>query len=223
MAEFDAPALPPALAADPRFSTLCNILWEQHSKLPIEQILLYLVDTAPDVALQPLAEQFSLLDEVIWPEASTPATKRQLIKQSIDWHRRKGTPWAVKTALSVLGGHTDLVEWFAQSPPGAPYTFTVEHAPDLKHGSATFDETWFDRITAIVNVAKSARSHLDTVRLVLTAGHPAIAHIGAFTAATDTIDLFPYQPGALEYTTPVFGYLAQMSYEMIDLTPLEAP
>jgi len=221
MAELNAPVLPPALAADPRFSTLCGMLWEQHAQLPLDRILLYLIDTAPEVALLPLAEQFSLLDEVIWPEASTPSTKRQLIKQSIDWHRRKGTPWAVKTALSVLGGHTDIVEWFAQTPPAAPYTFTVEHAPDLKAG-LTLNDAWFDRIRAIVHSAKSARSHLDTVRLILDSGTPAPVYVGMCTTVSDSVDLYPYQPGPLEYSTPVVAAIAHMTYEIVDLTPLEA-
>jgi len=218
MAELDAPALPPALAADPRFATLCELVWEQHAKLPVEQILLYLIDVAPEVALRPLAEQFSLLDEVIWPEASTPDTKRRLIKQSIDWHRRKGTSWAVKTALSVLGGHTDLVEWFAQSPKGAPYTFTVEHAPDLKAG-LTLNEAWFDRIRSIVHSAKSARSHLDTVRLVLDANNPAPVYIGACTVTSQTISLYPPQPGALTTAAPFNTGLAHMTHHLIDLYP----
>jgi len=219
MAEFNAPALPPALAVDPRFSTLCEILWEQHANLPLERILLYLVETAPEAALLPLAEQFSLLGEVVWPEASTPATKRQLIKQSIGWHRRKGTPWAVKTALSVLGGHTDLVEWFAQSPKGAPYTFTVEHAPDLSPG-LTLDDGWFDRIRSIVHSAKSARSRLDTVRLVLAAGKPAPVVLGACTLTAQTITLYPPQPGDVDTTAPLTGGMTHITHQRIDLYPL---
>jgi len=180
--------------------------------------LLYLIDTAPEVALRPLAEQFSLLDETIWPEASTPDTKRQLIKHAIDWHRRKGTPWAVKTALSVLGGNTDIVEWFQASPPAAPYTFTVEHAPNLTSGF-TLDNTWFDRIRAIVHSAKSARSHLTTVRLVLDTDSPAPVYIGACTVTSQTISLYPPQPGALTTAAPFNTGLAHMTHHLIDLYP----
>jgi len=116
-----------------------------------------------------------------------------------------------------------LLEWYQTSPPGAPYTFSVEITPRLEQTGITPDDLWFERAINLANAAKNTRSHLDTVRLVLAAGHPARAHIGACTAVADTIDLSPYQPGELEYTTSTIATLAQMSYEMIDLTPLEAP
>jgi len=95
--------LPPALASDARFASLCELLLEQHEKLPLDKILLYLIDTVPEAALLPLAEQFSMTEEVIWPAVSTPDAKRTLIKQAIALHRTKGTPWVVKQALAAHG------------------------------------------------------------------------------------------------------------------------
>jgi len=105
------PALPPALASDPRFSALIDLLWQQHASLPLDTLMLYLIDTAPEAALLPLAEQFSMTEEVIWPAVSTPDAKRRLIKEAIALHRAKGTPWAVKQALAAHGyGDCDLIE-----------------------------------------------------------------------------------------------------------------
>jgi len=217
----DKPTLPPALASDPRFAALCDILWEQTAQLPIEQILLYLIDTAPEIALPHLAEQFSLTEEILWPQTSTSATKRYLIQKSIELHRLKGTPWAVKAALGMLGGTSEMIEWFAQSPPGQPYTFVVEHLPDITPNSLVLTDTWFDRIIEIVHSVKSARSHLAAVRLVL-ANDPAPVYLGAITAVADTIDLYPYQPDALEYPTPLFAAVGTVSHEIIEITPMEA-
>jgi len=195
-------------------------VFAQRANLPVRIGDLWNPDACPAEQLPWLAWALSV-DR--WFPDWTENQRRQAIAASYEVHRHKGTPAAVKAALSVLGHPVQLVEWYQTSPPGAPYTFSVEVMPGLGNGGITLDDAWFDRVINIANSAKNTRSHLDTVRLVLTAGHPAIAHLGAFTAATDTIDLSPYQPGALEYTTPVFGYLAQMSYEMIDLNPLEAP
>ncbi len=38
-----------------------------------------------------------------WSEAWTEAQKRAVVQESIALHRKKGTPWAVKTALAAIG------------------------------------------------------------------------------------------------------------------------
>jgi len=146
MAEFDKPALPPALASDPRFAALCDLLWEQHAKLPLDKLLLYLVDSAPEVALLPLAEQFSMTEEVIWPAVSTPDAKRNLIKQAIALHRSKGTPWAVKQALAAHGyGDCEIIEhsqhmarWLAAGGEVLDGSNTLDGATDLSAPSGDF-------------------------------------------------------------------------------------
>jgi len=52
---------------------------------------------------------------------------------------------------------------------------------------------------------------------------PTNAYIGACTAAADTIDLYPWQPGALEFSIGVHAAVAHASYETITLSPLETP
>lgn len=38
-----------------------------------------------------------------WHLADTPRKRRDLIKNAIAWHKKRGTPWAVKQALATLG------------------------------------------------------------------------------------------------------------------------
>lgn len=49
-----------------------------------------------------------------WDDDSSEAQKRSAIQQSIRLHRKKGTPWAVKRALSTLGIEVDLFDQRAQ-------------------------------------------------------------------------------------------------------------
>jgi len=154
----DRPALPPALAADPRFATLCELLWEQHANLPIEQVLLYLIETAPDAALPHLAEQFSLTDEAIWPAAKTLTSKRLLLKQAIELHRLKGTPWAVKTLVNSFGANILLREWWQTAPPGPAHTFELILNVADQDGE-TAPAALVDEVIAAVHRVKPVRAH----------------------------------------------------------------
>jgi|GEM_PF-753127 len=210
------PTLPPALASDPRFSALCDLLWEQHAKLPLDKLLLYLVDTAPEVALLPLAEQFSMTEEVIWPAVSTPDAKRNLIKQAIALHRSKGTPWAVKQALAAHGyGDCEIIEhsqhmarWLAAGGEVLDGGNTLDGATDLSAPSGDFrfvTHHWAEyalRLNAvdgpttrammreIIRLCAAyapARARLVTILLFAAARFDATVHLLNFAARGRTI------------------------------------
>jgi hypothetical protein len=170
------PALPPALAGDERFALLCKLLWEQYGSLDIEKILVCLVDIVPEAMLPHLGDQFHIMGNEGWNLTSTVAQRRALIKRSIELHRTKGTPWAIKEALRALG-FTDLQ--------------IVEHLPENDYdGSLAYDggNTYGDfhwaqfrvdlnaddmraltaddiaRIVGAITEWKPARSHLVDVR-----------------------------------------------------------
>lgn len=95
--------LPPALASDERFATLCNLLQEALDGIDINAMLVYLVDLMKPAILPHLADQFSLMDEVAWLLAESDDAKRSLIKGSAQLHRFKGTPWAIREVFRLLG------------------------------------------------------------------------------------------------------------------------
>ncbi|MHC8342236.1 phage tail protein [Pseudomonas sp. RT6P73] len=103
--------LPPALAGDERFALLCKLLNETLDSLDIDAMLVYLVDLVKPQLLPTLAEQFSLLDEAAWMLAESEDAKRSLIKNSAQLHRYKGTPWAIREVIRLLGfGEVTLQE-----------------------------------------------------------------------------------------------------------------
>ena len=84
-------------------------------------------------------------------------TKRQLVRESIAWHRIKGTKAAVeKMAQTVFKGGV-VTEWFEYG--GEPYHFRIDllTAPNI-----TQDDTV--RLLAVVNASKNVRSVLDELR-----------------------------------------------------------
>ncbi|QIH08910.1 MULTISPECIES: phage tail protein [unclassified Pseudomonas] len=103
--------LPPALAGDERFAMLCGLLDETLEGLDLNAMLVYLVDLVKPALLPNLADQFSLLDEAAWQLAESDEAKRNLVKSAAQLHRYKGTPWAVREVIRLLGfGEVTLQE-----------------------------------------------------------------------------------------------------------------
>lgn len=50
--------------------------------------------------------------------------KRELVKKSISWHRKKGTRWAVENVVSVVYPNAEVAEWFEYG--GEKYRFKIE-------------------------------------------------------------------------------------------------
>lgn len=103
--------LPPPLAGDQRFALLCELLDERLAELDLNVMLVYLIDLVKPSLLTVLADQFSLLDEAAWLLAESMDAKRSLIKNAAELHRFKGTPWAIREVIRLLGfGEVTLQE-----------------------------------------------------------------------------------------------------------------
>lgn len=92
--------------------------------VPFENI--WDVDNCPDSFLPFLAYAWSV-DE--WNDNWTAETQREVIKNSIWVHQRKGTLGAVKRALAAMGYDSTVIEWFDKNPTGTPGTFSIEVMP----------------------------------------------------------------------------------------------
>lgn len=116
-------------------------------------------DTCPAALLPWLAWAVSVPE---WESGWTEAQKRAVIRNAIFVHRHRGTPGAVRRALSALGYDMTLTEWFEHNPPEAPYTFRLE----VELGDTGIDTRQQNEIERLVSSAKNARSHLAGLRLV---------------------------------------------------------
>ena len=120
----------------------------------IEVLHLPRLDELPEEVVDLLAWEWHV--DFYEPSADI-ATKRQLVRESIAWHRIKGTKAAVeKMAQTVFKGGV-VTEWFEYG--GEPYHFRIDllTAPNI-----TQDDT--ARLLAVVNAAKNVRSVLDELR-----------------------------------------------------------
>ncbi|MBY8957137.1 phage tail protein I [Pseudomonas sp. MIS38] len=118
--------LSPALAGDERFALLCQLIDHSLADLDRNAMLVYLIDLVKPKLLSHLADQFSLLDEAAWQLAESEQAKRNLIKNAIELHRFKGTPWAIREVIRLLGfGEVTLQEGAQTNPDTGQNTQTI--------------------------------------------------------------------------------------------------
>jgi phage tail P2-like protein len=134
---------------------------ERHADLPVPVRDVWNADTCPVPLLPWLAWAYSV---DVWDAAWTEAQKRAAIKSSIDVHRYKGTIGAVKEALAALSVEAKVQDWFAQDPPGDPYTFKII----LEGATAGITQEATRALFQVVERTKNLRSHLDGVRITVT-------------------------------------------------------
>lgn len=85
-----------------------------------------------------------------WPEQK----KRDAISRAHYIHSHRGTPEAVRRALTDIPFSSDIIEWFRQDPPGAPYTFRM----NVEQGSLPVSEFDHQDLKMAVLRAKNLRS-----------------------------------------------------------------
>jgi phage tail P2-like protein len=107
-------------------------------------------------------EDERMLDLLAWQfhiegyeQAQNTEEKRNLIKNAIELHRYKGTPYAIKKAFQALGLDASLQEWFDYN--GNPYKFKVLVKSIIQ------DEDTYIRLTKLINEYKNVRSWLDAI------------------------------------------------------------
>ncbi|MEN3809807.1 phage tail protein I [Chromobacterium piscinae] len=154
--------LPPALAGDERMRTLAA-LSARISAVELSPLLVYLVDQVSSSALPVLAEQFHMQGDEGWLLAADDEQRRQLLKRAIEWHRYKGTRWALEEIFRVLGINVELVEWWQQKKPSVVHTFRlIAWANDNRQsGQPLLNAEMYRRLQRMVDHTKPARSHYE--------------------------------------------------------------
>lgn len=154
--------LPPNLLTDKKIRVITEALDAELHEITkcIKRCQLYSrIDELPEDVIDLLAWQFHV--DFYEPIGMNIKTKRKLVKESIAWHRIKGTPAAVEMMLSSTFGRLAKVsEWYEYD--GEPYHFkvsvktknfpTIESLGLAKQG---------------VLAAKNTRSVLDSIKTIV--------------------------------------------------------
>lgn len=77
--------------------------------------------------------------------------KRAIVKNSIKWHMKKGTPYAVEELIKTVFQSAKIVEWFDYG--AAPYHFKVVFIKE-----PLTEPAQIDKLTEAINSVKNTRS-----------------------------------------------------------------
>jgi phage tail P2-like protein len=163
---------PNSIATDPQIRAACKALDAEFlavSEVIKEVITIGDIDSITDERLLDiLAHQLhtDFYQDILTGGPPSIEKKRALIKQSIEWHIYKGTPWVVEQVIRTVKGDAQLVEWYEYNPHPAPrerrYRFRIA-IDDLPADPAVYD-----RLVQAVNSVKNARSWMDDISQMLS-------------------------------------------------------
>ncbi len=121
----------------------------------IENIILPRIDELPENTVDLLAWQLHV--DFYEPLSLSLEKKRELVKNAVVWHKKKGTRRAVEQLVkTVFFDDFKVEEWFVYN--GKPYYFRIV----IEDGSIKTREEYNLLIQAI-NSAKNTRSHLEKI------------------------------------------------------------
>ncbi len=146
--------LPESILQDPKLKAAAEALDAQIRAVTLatrEVLHLPRLDELSGNVLDFLAEQFHL--DFYEPLYLTEDEKRNLIRESIAWHRIKGTPAAVEKIAHDAFRDAEIVEWFNYG--GKPYHFKIR-----SHGYKQTPDG-FETYIRMINAAKNVRSWID--------------------------------------------------------------
>ncbi|MEQ6855320.1 phage tail protein I [Lysinibacillus capsici] len=149
--------LPYSLSQDPVLVAMFEALVIQLKEAYDEADLLYdlvNIDKLPELLLDVIAYEKHV---DFYDNQLTIEQKRELIKSSISWHRKKGTRWAVERVVSIVYPNANVYEWFEYD--GHKYRFKIEvdepfiASKDMK------------RLRELVEATKNKRSWLEYIAI----------------------------------------------------------
>ena len=122
------------------------------SKVTKSALILPRLDELPESVIDLLAWQWHV--DFYEPIGIDLATKRKLIRESIAWHRMKGTPSAVEKTVSAIFDGGNVTEWYEYE--GEPYRFRID---GIRSELRTLDA--LPEAARAVQACKNVRSWLD--------------------------------------------------------------
>lgn len=154
--------LPPNLCEDKHIvasAKAIDAINQQTISKIADSVLIPNIDQLPDDILDVMAWQWHLENfDTSWPET----TKRNAIKKSLTWHRKKGTKAIVQDVVDELFAKCLVREWFEYN--GKPYMFRLEGSiDDIKSIGQKKSE-----IIYAINGVKNVRSWLDYIVLFVS-------------------------------------------------------
>lgn len=194
--------MPPNLLQDETVAALCDAFQIEISQIIAEIInVLFLprIDELSGNILEHLAWGLNIDPDEGWLLATTDTKKRDLIKNAVKIQRNKGTKYAVKKALEIVGLTGTISEWFEYN--GEPYRFKVEI-----DGTQDFTPEQLNLLDRYIIKNKNVRSWAS---VIVTATHADQFNVAAGLIESNVITFYaPPASGESVYITGVNYYAA---------------
>jgi phage tail P2-like protein len=152
--------MPPNLLRDEKVNNLAEVL---SNELKIVSENVYKIEYS---RIEELTED--VIDHLLWEYhvqpfeglnlADTLEKKRQLLTDSIETHRKKGTPWSVEKIVSTLFSDAKVSEWYEYG--GEPYFFRIETEQPIT------SEFQITQLVRLIDNFKNKRSWLDNITVI---------------------------------------------------------
>lgn len=154
--------LPGVLKKDKTFKAICEVLQkylDENNELTNKMIILANIDIIEDEnIIDHLAYQFHV---DFYDNEMTIENKKNMIKNSIFDHMKKGTPHSIKRVIDILYSGAEILEWFEYD--GKPYFFKINiHIPD----KYIIDKETYKRALNLINNYKNTRSWLESLMFI---------------------------------------------------------
>jgi phage tail P2-like protein len=165
---------------------MCNALTPKFKQLASEtkSVLIYSrIDELDDASIDELAYQMHI---DFYSTSLQLEVKRQVVKNSLRWHRIKGTPAAVEEAAKVVFGRSWVTEWHEYS--GNPYMFKV-NVEASNRGASPEDLKLLEKL---INAYKNKRSWLEVINIFLTTNGSIF--LGGCINSGEDITVYPWSP-----------------------------
>ncbi len=150
--------LPEALKKDPKMKAFAQAVTKQLLEVSgtIEDVLIY---SRFEELQEELLDILAYDMPVDWYDYSYPLKlKREILKNSVNVHKKMGTKYAVENVLKSLHPGSRVEEWFEYG--GTPHCFRVVINADKREY-----EIDLDKIMKSVNLYKRLSAHLESINL----------------------------------------------------------
>jgi phage tail P2-like protein len=211
--------VPNGLQGSPKAEIFIQFLFLFEQNPDLRSLIWQRWDEVDRTVLPYLIQYFALDNLVDWASLGEEGV-RGLLKEAIEWHRHRGTPYALHKYLDLIGAEGELEEWWQGAFQGEPYTAKLNlWGDEEKNQNLDFSsQDLIEKIIRAIDFAKPATRDI-AVRFGYRIGNtPSVA-----TTATPTpsIDI----PGQQHFTNPLgqAGIISTTTPTYIAEIPQDSP
>ena len=144
------------------------------------------INELPENLLDILASQFHA---DFYDLAHDLESKRDFVENSLLWHMKKGTSWAIIKALSMIGVEGKFIAWWQDN--SEPYSFKIKANVTGDFYKTSGRDKLISSIRRAVNESKSARSYFAGLETEINLNENILIHAGLINALTGNVIIKP--------------------------------